>query len=146
MDAAEAPVRGDLDQVGPPVAVRHQLVDILVEVQREPAVAKISVGLAVEREVEEGFIEVEAVLALAVATAAVWLTVVRLPVAVVNGSFVLVGQDLDGRTEQTPVRTCYYHTLNQLFMDKVLDPHLIGFGNPNKHVLSAWIFVFVRMP
>lgn len=104
MDAAEAPVRGDLYQVGPSVAVGHQLVDVLVEVQRVPAVTKVSVGLAVEREVEEGFIKVEAVLAMAVATATVRLAVIHLPVVVVSGTFVLIGQDLDVRQNKISIR------------------------------------------
>lgn len=95
MDAAEAPVRGDLDQVWPLVAIGHHVVHILVEVQYVLAVSKVPVVLAVEGEVEERLIKVKAVLAVTVAATAVRLSVVSLPVAVVIGTFVFVGQDLD---------------------------------------------------
>ena len=96
MDAAEAPVRGDLYQVRSLVAVRHHVVDILVKVQCVLAVSKVPVVLAVERKVEEGLIKVKAVVAVTVATTAVWLGVISLPIMVVIGTLVFVGQDLDG--------------------------------------------------
>lgn len=64
MDAAEAPVRGDLDQVWSLVAVGHHVVDILVKVQYVLAVSKVPVVLAVEGKVEEGLVEVKAVMAM----------------------------------------------------------------------------------
>lgn len=95
MDAAEAPVRGDLYQVWSLVAVGHHVIDVLVKVQRVLAVSKVPVVLAVEGKVEEGLVEVKAVVALTVASAAVWLGVISLPVTVIVGSFVFTGQDLD---------------------------------------------------
>lgn len=53
--------------------------------------------LAVEGEAEERLIEIEVVVAMAIATAAVRLGVISLTVMVVTGTFVLVGQDLDLR-------------------------------------------------
>lgn len=94
MDAAEAPVRGDLYQVWSLVAVRYHIVDILVKVQYVLAVSKVSVVLAVEGKIKEGFIEVKAVMAMTIATAAVWLGVVCLPITVIVGTFVIIGQDL----------------------------------------------------
>lgn len=95
MDAAEAPVRGNLYKVRPLVAVRHHLVDILVKVQRVLAVSKVSVVFAVERKVEEGLVKVKTVVALAIATVAIWLGIVCLSVTVVVGTFILTGQDLE---------------------------------------------------
>lgn len=95
MDAAEAPVRGDLYQVRPLVAVRHHVVDILIKVQYVLAVSKVSVVLAVEGKVEEGLVKVKAVMAVAVATAAIWLSVISLPITVIVVTFVFIGKDLD---------------------------------------------------
>lgn len=95
MDAAEAPVRGDLYQIRPLVAFWHHVVHILVKVQRVLAVSKVPVVLAVEGKVEEGLIKVEAVVAMSIAVTAVWLGVIGLPVTVVIGALVLTGQDLD---------------------------------------------------
>lgn len=95
MDAAEAPVRGDLDQVRPLVAVGHHIVDVLVKVQYVLAVGKVPVVLAVEGEIEEGLVEVKAVVAMTIAAAAVRLGVISLPVAIEIGTFVFIGQDLD---------------------------------------------------
>lgn len=95
MDAAEAPVRGYLYQVRSLVAVRHHVVDILVEVQCVLAVSKVPVVLAVEGKVEEGLIEVEAVPAMCIATVAVRLGIVSLPIAVIIGAFLFAGQNLD---------------------------------------------------
>lgn len=100
MDAAEAPVRGDLYQVWSFVAVGHHVVDVLVEVQYVLAVSEVSVVLAVEGKVEEGLIKVKVVLAVTVATAAVWLSVISLPITVIITTFVLVGQDLDKSRQQ----------------------------------------------
>lgn len=103
VDAAEAPVGGDLDQVGPPEAAGHHLVDVLVKVQRVLAVGEVAAVLA-EGEAEEGPVEVKVAVVLAVvATVAVRLSVVRLSVAVIGGSLLLAGQDLmrrrgDGKT------------------------------------------------
>lgn len=80
------------------------------------AVGKVALAAAVEREVEEGVLEVEAVVVIAVVAASVRVAVVRLAVAVEIAALVLVGQDL------------------------------IGFGDLDEHVLSPWIFVFVRVP
>lgn len=95
MDAAEAPVRGDLYQVWSFVAVGHHVVDVLVEVQYVLAVCKVPVVLAVEGKVEEGLIKVKAVVAMTVATTAVWLSVISLPITVIIATFVFIGQDLD---------------------------------------------------
>lgn len=95
MDAAEAPVRGDLYQVRPLVAVGHHVVDILIKVQYVLAVSKVPVVLAVKRKVEEGLVEVKAVMAMTMAAAAVWLSVIGLSVTVIVGTFVLIRQDLD---------------------------------------------------
>lgn len=95
MDAAETPVRGDLYQVGSLVAVRHHVVDILVKVQRVLIVSKVSVVLAAEGKVKEGLVKVEAVLAMSVMAATVWLGVIGLPISVIIGTFVFTGQDLD---------------------------------------------------
>lgn len=91
MDAAEAPVRGDLYQVGSLVALRHHVTDILVKVQCVLAVSKISVVLAVEGKVEERLVKVKAVVAMTIATVAIWLGVVSLPVTVIIGPFVFIG-------------------------------------------------------
>lgn len=95
MDAAEAPVRGDLYQVGSLVAVRYHVVDILVKVQRVLAVCKVSVVLAVEGKIKEGLVKVKAVVAMSIATTTVWLGVISLPITVIIGTFVFTGQDLD---------------------------------------------------
>ncbi len=95
VDAAEAPVRGDLYQVRPLVAVGHYIVDILVKVQYVFAVSKVSVVLAVKGEVEEGLIKVKAVMAMTVVTTAVRLSVISLPVTVIISPFVITGQYLD---------------------------------------------------
>lgn len=95
MDAAEAPVRGDLDQVWSLMAVRHHVFNILVEVQRVLAVSKVSVVLAIEGKVEEGLIKVKAVMAVSIMPAAVWLCVISLSIPVIIGTFVLIGKDLD---------------------------------------------------
>lgn len=89
MDAGEAPVGRDLYQVGSPVAVGHHVLHVLVEVQRVLVVREVPVVLAIEREVEQGLVEV--VVAMTVATAAIWLGVVGLPVTVITGTFVLAG-------------------------------------------------------
>lgn len=95
MDAAEAPVGGDLYQVWPLVAVGHHIIDILVKVQYVLAVSKVPVVLAVEGKIEEGLVKVEAVMAMTVATTAVWLSVISLPITVIIATFVFIGQDLD---------------------------------------------------
>lgn len=95
MDAAEAPVRGDLYQVRPPVAVRNHVVDILVKVQDVLAVSKVPLVLVVEGEVEEGLLKVKAVVVIAVATASVRMSVISLPVTIKIATLVFIGQDLD---------------------------------------------------
>lgn len=94
MDAAEAPVRGNLDQVRSSVAVGHHLVYILVEVQDVLAVSKVPLVPAAVGKVEEGLIKVKCVMAVAVVTAAIWLSVVCLPITVIIASLLFVGQDL----------------------------------------------------
>lgn len=94
MDAAETPVRGDLYQVRPLVAVRHHVVDILVKVQCVLAVSKVSVVLVVEGKVKERLIKVK-VLAMSVVAITIWLGVISLPISVIIGTFVFTGQDLD---------------------------------------------------
>lgn len=94
MDAAEAPVRGDLDQVWSPVAVGHHIVHILVEVQDVFAVSKVPLVLAAIREVEEGVLKVKGVMAVAVVAAAIRLGVLCLPITIIVVSLVFVGQDL----------------------------------------------------
>ena len=94
MDAAEAPVRGDLYQVWSLGAVRHHVIDILLKVQRVLAVSKVPMGLAVEGKVVEGLVEVKGVLVLTIATIAVWLGVISLPITVIIGTFVFTGKDL----------------------------------------------------
>lgn len=90
MDAAEAPVGGDFDQVGPPEAAGHHFVDVLVEVQRVLAVSEVAAVL--EGEVEEGLVKVKVAVALAIlAVVAVRLRVVRLSIAVICGSLLLAG-------------------------------------------------------
>lgn len=90
VDAAEAPVRGDLYQVRPPVAVGHHIVHILVKVQDVFAVSKVPLVLAAVREVEEGLLKVKGVMAVTVVTAAIWLSVLCLPITVVIASLVFV--------------------------------------------------------
>lgn len=94
MDAAEAPVRSDLYQVRPPVAVWHHVVDVLVKVQDVLAVGKVPLVLVVEGKVEEGLLKVKAVMVVAVATASVRMSVVSLPVTVEIATLVFIGQDL----------------------------------------------------
>lgn len=109
MDAAEAPVRGDLYQVRPPVAFRHHVVDILVKVQDVLAVGKVPLVLVVEGEVEEGLLKVKAVVVIAVATASVRMSVVSLPVTVEIATLVFIGQDLDwNRRCIVMVDICYF--------------------------------------
>lgn len=90
MDAAEAPVRGDLYQVRSLVAVRHHVVDILVKVQYVLAVSKVSVVLAVEGKVEEGLVKVKAIMAVTVTAAAIWLSVICLPITVIVVTFIFI--------------------------------------------------------
>lgn len=97
MDAGEAPIGGDLYQVGPLVAVRNHVVDVVVEVKGVLVVAKVSLVLVVEREVKEGLIKVEVVMAMAIMTAAIRLGVISLPITVIVGPFIFTGQDLDWR-------------------------------------------------
>lgn len=134
MDAAEAPVRGDLYQVRSLVAVWHHVVDILVEVQYVLAVSKVPVVLAVERKVEEGLVEVEAVMAMTIATAAIRLGVVCLAVTVIVGTFVLIGKDLDlrkspcqygGHLPHIHTYTTGFHSSLQLEIHKNYSPHKI---------------------
>lgn len=94
MDAAEAPVRRDLDQVRPLEAVWHDVVDVLVEVQDVLVVGKVLLAVAVEREVEEGLLKVEAVVLIAVVAASVRVGVVSLAVTVKIAALVLIRQDL----------------------------------------------------
>lgn len=90
MDAAEAPVRCDLYQVRPLEAVRHYVVDVLVEVQDVLVVGKVLLAVAVEREVEEGLLKVEAVVVIAVVAAPVWVGAVSLAVTVEITALVLI--------------------------------------------------------
>lgn len=53
MDAGNAPIRGDLDQVGSSEAVRHDVIHILVEVEQIFVISKVSTGLPIEGEVEK---------------------------------------------------------------------------------------------
>lgn len=156
MDAAETPVRGDLYQVRPLVAVRHHVVDVLVKVQCVLAVSKVSVVLAVERKVKEGLIKVKAVVAMSVVAVTIWLGVISLPVSVIIGTSVFTGQDLDYNSNKyeydiTSSSYAYFTSFIRAYMHITLmmikiNTNLIGFGNLDKHVLSTWIFVFVRMP
>lgn len=91
MDAAEAPVRGDLYQVWSLVAVRHHVVDILIKVQCVLAVSKVPVVLAVERKVEKGLVKVKVVVAVTVASTAIWLGVISLPITVIIETLVFIG-------------------------------------------------------
>lgn len=111
MDAAETPVRGDLYQVRSLVAVRHHVVDILVKVQCVLAVSKVPVVLAIERKIEEGLVKVKAVVALTVATTSVWLGVISLPIMIIIGTLVFIGQDLDGERNKYTVIGCYITTI-----------------------------------
>lgn len=117
MDAAEAPVRGDLYQVRSPVAVGHHIVYILVKVQDVLAVSKVPLVLAAIRKVEEGLLKVKGVMAVAVVTAAIWLSVFCLPITVIIVSLVFVGQDLGTVTTiiagHKPFTVCYkmYHNI-----------------------------------
>ena len=88
MDAAEAPVGGDLDQVRPLEAAGDHVVHVLVEVQRILAVREVPAVL-VEGEVEEGLVKVK--VAVAMAVLAVGLGVIRLSVSVVGGALLLAG-------------------------------------------------------
>lgn len=90
MDAAEAPVRRDLYQVRPLEAVRHHVVDVLVEVQDVLVVGKVLLAVAVEREVEERLLKVEAVVLIGVVAATVRVGVVSLAIAVEMTALVLI--------------------------------------------------------
>lgn len=102
VDAAEAPVRGDLYQVRSPVAVGHHIVYILVKVQDVLAVGKVPLVLAAVRKVEEGLLKVKGVMAMAIVTAAVRLSVFCLPITVIIASLVFIGQDLSTVTTFIP--------------------------------------------
>lgn len=94
VDAAEAPVRGDLYQVRSPVTVGHHIVYILVKVQDVPAVSKVPLVLVAIRKVEEGLLKVKVVMTMAVVTAAIRLSVFCLSISVIIVSLVFVGKDL----------------------------------------------------
>lgn len=53
--------------------------------------------LAVKGKVEEGLVEVKAIVAMAIVSVAIWLSIIHLPVTVVIGTFFLIGQNLDLR-------------------------------------------------
>lgn len=90
MDAAEAPIRGDLDQVWPFEAVRHHIVDILIEVQCILAIGKVPTAF-VKREVEEILVKVKVVGAVSVVTMTIGLSVVSLTIAVIVCPLFLIG-------------------------------------------------------
>lgn len=90
MNAAEAPVRCDLYQVRPLVAVRHHVVDVLVEVQDVLVVGEVLLAVAVEREVKERLFKVEAFILIAPGAASVWVGVVSLAVTVEVVALVLI--------------------------------------------------------
>lgn len=93
VNAAETPVRCDLDQIWPPEAVWNHFVDVLVEVQCILAVRRVAASLVVEGEVEEGLIKVETVVEMTVALLrlAVLLVLIHLPITVVVCPLLLVG-------------------------------------------------------
>ncbi len=92
MDAAEAPVWGDLDQVRPLEAVRHNFIDILVEVQRVLAVSKVPATLIVEGKVEERLIKVEVVMKVSetMMSASIRVSVICLSITIIGGSLLLI--------------------------------------------------------
>lgn len=92
MDAAKAPVGGNLDQVRPLEAVRHNFIDILVEMQRVLAVSKVPATLIVEGKVEERLVKVEVVMKVVetVMAATIRMSVVCLSIAIVAGSLLLI--------------------------------------------------------
>lgn len=103
MNAAEAPIRGDLDQVWPLVAVRHHVTDVLIEVQNVPAVSKVPVVLAIEGKIEEGLVKIKAVMARTIATAAIRLGVISLSITIVICPFFFIGQDLHLKFKQNKI-------------------------------------------
>lgn len=58
------------------------------------AVSKVPLVLAAVRKVEEGLLKVKGVMAMAVVTAAIRLSVFCLPITVIIAPLVFVGQDL----------------------------------------------------
>lgn len=58
------------------------------------AVSKVPLIFAVEGKVEEGLLKVKAVMVITVATAAIWLSVIGLSIAIIIASPVFIGQDL----------------------------------------------------
>ena len=93
VDAGEAPLGRDLNQVGPLEAVGHYIVVILSEVEHVLAVGEVAAGA---REMEEGFVEVEAVLVAmeTLSWLAVVLVLVHLTESVEVGPALFIGQDL----------------------------------------------------
>lgn len=93
VDAGEAPLGRDLDQVRPLEAVRHHLVIVLGEVEQVLGVGEVVTGA---REVEEGVVEVEAVVETmeTVRWLAVVLVLIHLSEAVEVRPPLLIGQDL----------------------------------------------------
>lgn len=89
MDAAEAPVGCDLDEIRPFKRVGHDVIHVLVEVQVVLAVGSTS-SMAAEREVEERLVEIKVVMKV---TEAMWTVGigVRLPVTIVICSLLFVG-------------------------------------------------------
>ncbi len=90
MDAAETPVWGDLDQVRPLEAVRHNFIDILVEVQRVLAVSKVPATLVVEGKVEERLVKVEVVMKVSETMMSIRVSVICLSITIIAGSLLLI--------------------------------------------------------
>lgn len=94
VDAAEAPIRCYLDQVGALKAVRHNVVNVLIKVKHVFAVSKVSAILGVEGEMEEGLVKIEMVMKGVVAMVPVCLSVIRLSITVIVRPLLLTGKDL----------------------------------------------------
>ncbi|XP_013920084.1 PREDICTED: caspase-9 [Thamnophis sirtalis] len=106
VDAAEAPVGGDLDEVRLPEALGDDLVDVVGEVEQVLLVEGVLVALRVEGEVEEGLVKVEALVeGMCMAVRRLLLLLVRealvlahVAVTVKIQPLLLVGQDLRGKS------------------------------------------------
>lgn len=98
MDAAEAPIRGDLNEVGFLEAVGNHFVHIMRELQQILFINGV-LPLGVKGEVKKGFIEIEIFMEVAEAELSLLLLLVALvlpgiPVVIIIGSLFFIGKNL----------------------------------------------------
>ena len=99
MDAAEAPVRGDFNEVRFLETIRHDFVDVVGKVEQILLVGGVA-PLRIKGEVEEGLVKIEAVVEvveLAMLVLRVALAFPGISVAIEVRPLFLVGENLGSR-------------------------------------------------